>query len=196
MTYTATITSASLRVRESRIVAALLLQRASAEEWKQAVIERNELQMNSSGSIRRVSDLLRARLEPLGDGLWQMVRDGERHLATQATFAGAVKNSRLLGDFMDIAMREQRRLFARQLEPHIWPDYIAGCRGRDPEMPVWSDATMSRLQSAVLSMLAEVGYLQDTRSLTLQNVFVDPRLGAYLRARGEAYVLRCMEITE
>ncbi len=55
---------------------------------------------------------------------------------------------------------------------------------------------MSRLRSAVLSMLAEVGYLQDTRSLTLQNVFVDPRLGAYLRARGEAYVLRCMEITE
>ena len=196
MTYTATITSASLRVRESRIVAALLLQRVSAEEWKQAIIERNELQMNSSGSIRRVSDLLRSRLEPLGEGLWEMVRDGERHLATQATFAGAVKNSRLLGDFMDIAMQEERTVFARRLKRHVWPDYIAGCRGRDPDMRVWSDATVSRLRSAVFSMLAEAGYLKDTRSLILQNVFVDQRLASYLRARGEAYVLRCMEITE
>jgi len=56
--YTATITSASLRLREGRII-----------------VDRNVLQMRSARSIRRVARLLCARIEPLGQGLWQMVRD-------------------------------------------------------------------------------------------------------------------------
>ena len=196
MIYTATITTASLRLRESRIMADLLLQGVSADEWKKAVIEQNVLQMGSMVSARRIARLLRARLEPLGEGLWSMVRDGEKDLVIQATFAGAVKNSWLLGDFMDITIREQRALFAKRLEPRMWLDYIEGCRGRDPEMPAWSDSTVSRLRSAVFSMLAEAGYLGDTRDLSLQNVFLEPQLSAYLRDRNETYVLRCMEMSE
>ncbi len=196
MTYTATITSASLRVRESRIVAGLLLRGVSNEEWQEAILEKNVLQMGSIESIKRISLLLRARLEPLGEGLWQMVCDGGRELATQAVFAGAVKNSRLLGDFLDITMREQRALFAERLEYRMWNEYIEGCRGRDPDMPQWSDATVARLRSAVFSMLSEAGYLKDTRSLIVQNVFVNEQLADGLRDRGETYVLRCMEVAE
>ena len=196
MIYTATITSASLRLRESRIVSDLLLQAVSDKAWKEAMVEQNMLQMDSVESIKRISRLLRARLEPLGEGLWKMVRDGGREQATQAVFAGAVKNSRLLGDFMDITLRDQRASFARKLEYRMWNEYIAGCLGRDPDMPHWSDATVARLRSAVFSMLAEADYLKDTRSLLLQNVFVDAGLAAYLRARGETYVLRCMEVAE
>jgi len=78
----------------------------------------------------------------------------------------------------------------------MWAEYIAGCLGRDPDMAHWSDATVARLRSAVFSMLAEAGYLKDTRSLVLQNVFVDAELAAYLRDRKESYILRCMEVTE
>ena len=196
MIYTATITTASLRLRESRIIADLLLQGVSAEDWKQAILEENVLQMDSIESIKRISRLLRARLKPLGEGLWQMVRDGDREQATQAVFAGAVKNSRLLGDFMDITMREQRALFAKKLEFRMWNEYLAGCLGRDPDMPHWSESTVTRLRSAVFFMLAEAGYLSDTQNLLLQNVFVDPQLAAYLRDRGESYVLRCLEVAE
>lgn len=196
MIYTATITSASLRLRESRIVAGLLIDGVDADAWKEAVVEENVLQMRSVESIKRISGLLRARLEPIGRGLWEIVRDGDREQATQAVFAAAVKNSRLLGDFMDITMREQKALFAKNLEYRMWTDYIEGCRGRDPDMPHWSDATVARLRSAVFSMLAEAGYLKDTRSLLLQNVFVDAQLAAYLRDQGETYVLRCLEVAE
>jgi len=196
MTYTATITSASLRLRESRIIADLLLQKLDPDGWKQAILEQNMLQMGSMESRKRISRLLRARLEPLGEAVWRMVRDGDLEQATQAAFAGAIKNSRLLGDFMDIAMREQRALFARKLETRMWGDYIEGCRGRDPDMPLWSDATVARLRSAVFSMLAEAGYLKDTRSLQLQNVFVDAQLASTLREGGENYVIRCMEVME
>ena len=196
MIYTATITTASLRLRESRIIADLLLQAVSDDAWNEAILDQNRLQMDSVVSIKRISQLLRARLEALGPGAWTMVREGDRLQATQALFAGAVKNSRLLGDFMDIPLREQRASFAKKLEYRMWSEYIAGCRGRDPDMPYWSDATVARLRSAVFSMLAEAGYLKDTRGLLLQNVFVDTQLAAYLRARGEIYVLRCMEVAE
>jgi hypothetical protein len=196
MIYTATITSASLRLRESRLIADLLLKEVSKEEWDRAIFEDNVLQMDSEVGVRRFANQLRARLEPLGEGLWKMVRDGGLEQATQAAFAGAIKHSRILGDFMDITIREQRALFAKQLENRMWTEYIGGCRGRDPDMPHWSDTTVTRLRSAVFSMLAEAGYLKDTRTLLLQNVFIDQQLAAYLRDRGETYVLRCMEVAE
>jgi hypothetical protein len=195
MIYTATITSASLRLRESRILAGYLIEDLDRDEWNHRLFQENALQMKSPESVKRIVRLLRARLEPMGEGLWQMVQDGGKELATQASFAAAVHNSRLLGDFMDITIREQRALFAKKLEYRMWSDYIEGCRGRDPDMPHWSDATLARLRSAVFSMLSDAGYLKDTRSLLLQNVFVEEQLAAYLRDRGEHYVLRCMEVT-
>ena len=196
MRYTATISSTPLRLRESRIVADLLMKGFEGEAWKRAIVEDNILQVNSAIGVIRSANIIRARLLPLGAGLWEMVRDGNQHLATQAALAGAVRHSKLLGDFMDITIREQRALFADSLEPRLWSEYIRECRGRDPDMPHWSDTTVAKLRSIVFSMLAEAEYLENTRSMRLQNVFVDVQLAAYLRDRGERYVLRCMEVTE
>ena len=92
--------------------------------------------------------------------------------------------------------KQQKALFAKTLEKRLWTEYIEGCRGRDPDMPYWSDATVAKLRSIVFSMLVEAEYVRDTRSLVLQNVFVDAQLAAYLRYRGESYVLRCLEVME
>jgi hypothetical protein len=196
VTYTATISSTPLRLRESRIVADLLLQGVSDKGWTEAIVEKNALQVGSTIGVIRSSNILRARLEPLGAGLWKLVRDGARQLATQAALCGAIKHSRLLGDFMDIAMREQRALFRASLSKRVWTDYLDGCRGRDPDMPHWSDTTVAKLRSVVFHMLAETDYLKDTRSLLLQTVFVDEQLADYLADRGESYVLRCMRVME
>lgn len=196
MIYTATISSTPLRLRETRIVAGLLLQGVNDEAWTEAIVENNALQIASKVGVVRSANILRARLEPLGQGLWRMVRDGGRELATQAAMAGAIKHSRLLSDFMDLAIRDQRALFRTALDRRTWSDYLEGCRGRDPVMPHWSDATAAKLRSVVFSMLAEAGYLKDTRSLQLQTVFVDDQLTNYLADRGETYVLRCLRVME
>lgn len=196
MIYTTTITSASLRVKESRIISDLLIQKVNQAEWKKKIVEQDCLQLGGDESIRKIPRLLKARLEPMGGTLWEMVRDGTMEQATQSCFAAAIKDSRLLGDFLDITLREQLALFAKKLAKRNWMDYLEGCRGRDPEMPQWSDSTISRLRSAVYSMLAESGYLEDTKSLKLQSVYLDPGLSAYLKDRSERYILRCMEVTQ
>lgn len=53
-------------------------------------------------------------------------------------------------------------------------------------MPLWSDSTVVKLRSSVFTMLAEAGYVKDSRSLLLQNVFLDDQLAAYLRENGES----------
>jgi hypothetical protein len=194
--YAATITSATLRLRESRVIADLLIREVSDVAWRKILIERNVLQMNSIESIKRISRLLRARIDSLGPEIWLLIRDGDRQQATQAVLAGAVKHSRLLGDFMDIVLREQRSLFAPKLEYWMWNEYIDSCRGRDSEMPQWSEATIKKLRSSVFSMLSEAGYLENTRSLHLQTVFLDDQLRHHLQSREEKYVLRCLEVME
>jgi len=183
-------------MREARLVADLLRQGASDEAWRAAIYDDNVLQTGSRATASNLSRALRNRLEPLGPPLWAMVCDGDRVQATQAVLAGTIRTSALLGDFMDIAIREQRILFAPTLELRIWSDYIDGCRGRDPDMPVWSQTTLDRLRSVAFSMLAETGYLGDTQKRHLQPVFVDDALRNLLEVKGERYVLRCMEVME
>lgn len=196
MIYTATLTNANLRLNETRVVADLLLREVSKDEWRQAIVEENVLQLNSPIYGIRFANYLRSRLEPLGEDLWLMVRDGDRDLATQAALAGAIKHSRLLGDFMDITVREQKALFAKELTFQHWTDFIEGCRGRDPEMLQWSDSTITKLRSVVFSILVEAGYLSDSRQRLFQNVFIAGQLADYLRDKSERYVLRCLEVAE
>ena len=56
-------------------------------------------------------------------------------------------------------------------DPHE-TDCLEGCRGRDPAMPLWHDTTRRRLRSSVFQMLAEAGYIENTRSLKLQTVHI------------------------
>lgn len=195
MLYTATISSTPLRLRESRIVAGLLLDQLDDEAWHEAIVEQNVLQVGSDIGVVRSARILRARLKPLGERVWSMVRDGDRELATQSCFAGAIQHSRLLGDFLDLAVREELAKFERVLDPLVWSRYLDGCRGRDPEMPHWSDTTVNKLRSIVFSMLAEAGYLESTQSLAFQNVFVRDELIDALREIGATYVIRCLEVT-
>jgi hypothetical protein len=194
--YTVSIARSGLRLRESRIIADLLLQKISDGDWQRKILEENVLQIGNVESIKRIAGLLRSRIEPLGESLWLLIRDGDRLQAIQTVFAGAVKESPLLGDFMDIVIREQRSLFAPKLEYWMWSEYIEGCRGRDPFMPSWGPSTVKRLRSSVFRVLSEIGYLKDSRSLMLQNVFIDDQLRHYLREKEEKYVLRCLEAME
>jgi hypothetical protein len=44
-------------------------------------------------------------------------------------------------------------------------------------------------------MLAQAGYIENNRSLRLQNVHVADQVLHYLKANGEEYVLRCIQVS-
>ncbi len=194
MRYRADITAGALKVPESRIIAALLLRDLNEAGWKEAIYGQNVLQTRSLKTAARLTLLLRGRLALMEAELWTLVRDGSGTVATQACLAAAVKHSTLLGDFLDLVVREQYTRYAKALSHTVWDDYLLDCRGRDPEMPQWSTATIDRLRSSVFQILAQAGYIANTRTLTLQPVYIASPVLDYLTAHQEHYVLRCIQV--
>lgn len=192
--YRATIAASSLKVTESRIIADLLLRGVNGHDWQTELVENNILQIQSEETAKKWGQLLRARLELMQPPLWEMVRDGSVPLATHACLAAAVKHSPLLGDFLDIAVREQYRLFRPALPKHIWEHFIENYCQSDPGMPDWSESTIARLRSTVFAILAQAGYIENTRSLKLQTVHIAREVLNYLHEQDEKYVLRCIEV--
>ncbi len=192
--YTATLTTGSLKPRESRIVAGLLLDNVTDPEWKDAIERRNVFQSRAPGSAVVLARLLRARLECFDGPLWIMVRDGSKELATQCLLACAVKHSALLRDFMDLSLRDEYRMFRPTLGTGVWSAYLENCSSRDPAMPDWSESTRNRLRSTVFQILAQVGYLTDTTSREMKPVSISPDLIAYLRTSGEDHLIRCLQL--
>ena len=192
--YKAEITAGALKLPESRIIADLLLHQVDADGWKDAIVTKNVLQSRSPATARRLTRLIRGRLETMGPELWKLVRDGKGTVAAHAVFAAAVKHSPLLGDFLGGVVAEQYRLFSPALSPKLFADYLEDCRGRDPEMPQWHETTRRRLRSSVFQMLAQAGYIENTRSLKLQTVHIADQVLRYLKANKENSILRSIQV--
>jgi len=195
MRYKADITAGSLKVSESRIIADLLLRGTDKPAWDDAVLNKNVLQARSPETARRFARLIRGRLETMETDLWKLVRDGTGEVATHAVLAAAIKHSPLLGDFLDLVVREHYRLFSATLSNKCWEDYLDDCRGRDPDMPVWNESTRKRLRSSVFQILAQAGYIENTRSRQLQMVHIASQVLHYLERHHEDYVLRCIQVS-
>jgi hypothetical protein len=185
--YRADIGGGTLRLTESRKVASLLLNGLSDDAWKKAIEVDNLLQKTSPAAAKRIA------LETMDADLWRIIRDGDREAAMQAVFVASIKHSPLLGDFIDLIVREHFRGFHETLPKSLWAQYLEICRSREPHMPVWKDSTSKKLGEHVYRILSEVGVVADTKSYHLRRISVVLELTAYLRACDERYVLRCLE---
>lgn len=194
MRYKADITAGSLKVTESRLIADLLLKGVKPKELEKAILENNPLQTKSPATAIRIGRLIRKRLELMTPELWRLVRDGTQTVATHAVLAAAVKHSHLLGDFLDLVVREQYRIFKTVLSDKLWENYLDDCRSRDPDMPIWNESTRKRLRSSVYQILAQSGYIDNTRSKKLQTVHIASQVLQYLEKNNEHYVLHCIKV--
>lgn len=181
-------------VPESRVIADLLLRRLGAAQWEHEIVAHNVLKLRRRKTAIRVASLIRGRLEAMDAALVKMVRDGKGNVATHATLAAAIKHSRLFGDFLLLVVGEQYRQFGQRLTNKLWDDYLTECQERDPAMPQWSESTRARLRSSVFQILAQAGYIENTRTLKLQAVQVSEQVLSHLNTHHEEYVLKCIQV--
>ena len=177
------------------MIAGLLLDGASTDEWKTAIIQDNLLQTRSEATAKRLARLIRNRLESMGPALWSLIKDGTAAIATHACLAAAVKHSILLADFLDLTLRDQYKVFAKSLSPHLWEDFIADCSSRDPAVANWSETTVRKLRTVVFHILEQAGYIASVKSPTLQQIHIERPVVHYLESNEEHHVLRCLRMT-
>jgi len=194
--YIANITAGALLVSESRKIADLMIREVSVEEWKDAVENKNILQKLSVSSSKRVASFIRARLGLMTPELWIMVRDGDAVLATQAIFAAAIKHCRILGDYLDLVVREQFRMMEDRLTPLLWDEFILSCKQRDSFMQDFPPSTAKKMRSVTHKILAEAGYLQSPHCWKLKRVEIVPEVMEYLIRHNEEYVCKCIQVSK
>jgi hypothetical protein len=193
--YKANMTAGSLLVPESRKIADLMLRNVSTQEWKDAIEQKNILQKLSVSSSKRVAAHIRSRLGLMTPELWKMVRDGDGVLATQAVFTAAIKHCRLLGDYLDLVVREQFKRLEDGLTPSLWDEFILSCKQRDPLMEDFPPTTAIKMRSVVHKILVEVGYLKSVHDWHLNKIEILPELMEYLERQNEKYVIKCIQVS-
>ncbi len=68
----------------------------SPTEWRKAIYDQNVLQARSPKTAKRLSVLIRGRLDKVEAPLWKLIHDGSVVEATHACLAAAIKASHLL----------------------------------------------------------------------------------------------------
>ncbi len=191
--YNVEISAGSLLQRESREIARLLLDGSDKEMWYRALVVENVLQKSSPTSSKRMSRLIRNRLEAMTPELWTLVAEGNMEVSTQALLAAAIKHSKLLEDFINEVARIHYRTYKSHLTANDWKNFFEECEQRDPALAERSDTTKKKMAQVVFRILAEAKIIDDTKSMKLLPFQVVPEVRNYLLAHGEDEILRCME---
>jgi len=193
--YDSDLIGGSLMVRESRLIADLLLREAIPEQWHQAIQIDNILQKRTPASAQRNATAIRKRLERLEPDFWKALRDGDDELATQVAFCGALERNLLLLEFMETVMREAYISQAQYLDSYIWSDFLDERSQRDLDICDWKESSKKKMGQVVFRMLAEAGYLKSTHKLELQRVIVRAELRSLLEEHYKQRIKRSMEVS-
>ncbi|MDD2388273.1 MAG: DUF1819 family protein [Desulfobacterales bacterium] len=192
--YNGDIVAGSLLMEESRKIARLLLDNVDSDGWYQAIVLENILQKRSPAAAKKQARLIKSRLTTMDRDLWQLVYDGSSEITSQALLAASIKRSRLVGDFMDIVLRQHWQTFTKKISVSDWNQFLDTCSQIDPRVDTWKDSTRSKLKQVVFRMLAEAKYIESTRTCKLIPVSLAPEIEKYLVKKSEDYVLKCMKI--
>lgn len=193
--YDSDLIGGSLQVRESRIVADLLLQDASPEQWHEVIQQQNRLQKRAPASAKRVAQAIRKRLERLDAPFWRAIRDGDDELATQVVFCSALERNLLLIEFIETVLKDAFVTRAGVLEPYHWNEFLDERSHRDSAITTWTESSRKKMAQVVYRMLAEVGLLKSTRNMKLQNLMIRSEVRVLLDDSYRYRIKACLEVS-
>jgi len=193
--YDSDLIGGSLLVREARIIADLLLSKADDAEWKRVIQTENRLQKRSPATAKRQASALRKRLERLDEPFWRALRDGDDELASQIAFVAVLERNLLLVEFVETVLRDAFILRAEKLAQYQWMDFLEDRAHRDPTIADWTESSKKKMGQVAFRILAEVGLLQSTRSLRLQNILVRPEVNVLLEDSRRYRLKACLNVS-
>lgn len=191
--YLGDLIGGSLMIRESQLIAQLLLQKPDKAAWDDAITRQNILQKRSDASAKRNAATVKKRLEGLNDDYLQQLAFGNTELSTQLMFAATLINSTILADFMRTVVLDAKRVFRQSLDNNDWPHFWLQ-RGRlFPELLQMTDSSTYKIAQVAMKCVADAGYIDSTRSKVLQNVYLQHDVKTLLLQHGREDILSAME---
>lgn len=174
--YLGDIIGGSIMLRESRVIAALLLRQPDEAQWIDAIVNENALQKPSLHSAKRMASTLRKRLEPMGPAFWEQLLIVSDDLAKQMLLLATMYHSPVLTDFMATAFADARRMYRESLRNDDWHEFIVSRQRVIEGLDSYSESSIQKMGNNVFKILADVGYIESGRSRKLQNIYLMPEL--------------------
>ena len=121
------------------------------------------LQKKSTQTALRFANVIRKRLEAMGEPYSQALLDVSERTYIQLLLAAFMVQSPGIVDFMQECLAEARRIYKPELFKDVWINFIEDRMKIVPELALYSETTLKRMGSNVIKVLVDTGYLNSTR---------------------------------
>jgi hypothetical protein len=193
--YIGDLNGGSLWIAESRIIAELLLQDLSKDEWDQQIVDENRLQKNSVQTASRNARTMRARLEPMGKPFIQALLQAPERAYVQMLMVAFLIHSPVVADFMRQKLAEARRTYKPELAKNAWEEFMNDRIRAIPALEKYSPSTLGKMGRFAVQALIDCGYLNNKRERKIQPVYLLPEVKKWLTELKKEELISVMECT-
>lgn len=190
----ANFTGGSLLIRESRVVARLLAEKRGRDEVLEQILGKNLLQNSSKATTQKYCQLALIRLGNLSDDQLRFVTSGAEDLCRLTLLVAVLKTYPIIADFMVGVVTEKVRCYETHLEKNDWKRFLEDRAKGDPLVNEWSEKSRDKMGQVVVRMLAEAGFLDNTRKMTILFPPIPVELERSLEGSGGNRLLACMRL--
>lgn len=194
--YLGDLNGGGLLITESRIIAEIQLKKLSDKEWKQLIVDENVLQKKSAQTALRFANVIRKRLDSMGESFTQLLLEASERAYIQLLMAAFMVQSPVIVDFMQECLAEARRTYKPDIASDAWINFIDDRKKVIPELASYSESTLKRMGSNVIKGLVDTGYLQSTRQRQIQAVYLLPEVKDLLINLNRQELIDVMECTQ
>jgi len=194
--YLGDLNGGGLLITESRTVAEIQLKKLSDNEWKQLIVDDNVLQKKSPQTAHRFANVIRKRLEAMGEPFTQLLVTTQERAYIQLLMAAFMVQSPVIVDFMREYLLEARRTYKLDIPNNAWISFIDDRMQVIPGLSAYSELTLKRMGSNVIKALVDTGYLKSTRQRQLQAVYLLPEVKELLIQINKQELIDVMECTQ
>lgn len=194
--YLGDLSGGGLLITESRTIAEIHVKKLSDKEWKQIIVDENVLQKKSAQTALRFANVIRKRLDAMGEPFTQLLLDVSERAYIQLLMAAFIVQSPVIADFMRECLLEARRTYKPDIPNDAWISFIDDRIKVVPELSSYSESTIKRMGSNVIKALVDTSYLKSTRQRQIQAVYLLPEVKDLLINIDKQELIDVMECTQ
>ncbi len=169
--YRGSLTREQFLFYEIRVVARLLAEGNTREEATAKIVEDNLFQFPTERMISSIANTCYNRLDVLGSpSLVDCIANGDMETAKLVNLYAMMRSNKIVWDFMVTVIGEKYRTQDFSLEARDLNLFMMRLQEQNEDVASWSDKTIAKIKQVLKKSIAEAGYLDSTKSTTLNPV--------------------------
>ncbi|HAS6345168.1 TPA: DUF1819 family protein [Vibrio vulnificus] len=191
--YLGDLIGGSLMIKESQLIADLLLTQPSKEQWDDAIVNQNILQKRSPASAKRNAATIKKRIGSLSNEFLSALANANHEAAAQLMMAATLINSPLLADFMRTVVMDAKRMYRENIDNKDWEYFWEDKCRLYPEFAEMSESSTYKISQVAFKVMTDGGFLESTKTKVLTNIYIEPDVRSLLIKMDREDIIQAME---